>query len=78
MQWNCKRKQSEPFRKLYCRHFHDTLSEFCLNFVLMDRCQLLWLLCSGKVVGYKVEIPIPDPCLLKEGEVLANEVYRGN
>ena len=28
---------------------------------------------SGKVVGYKLEIPIPDPCILKGGEVLANE-----
>ena len=31
-----------------------------------------------KVVGYKVEIPIPDLWTLKEGEVLANEVCRGN
>ena len=32
----------------------------------------------GKVVGYKVEIPIPDLWILKEGEVLANEVCRGS
>ena len=66
LQWNCK-------RKIHCRHFHDILSEFCLNGVSIDRCQLLWLLRSGKVVGYKVEIPIPDPWILKEGEVLTNE-----
>ena len=39
----------------------------------MGICQLLWLLRSGKVVGYKVEISIPNPWILKEGEVLANE-----
>ena len=44
----------------------------------MNTCQLLRLLRSGKVVGYKVEMPIPDPWILKEGEVLANEVYRVN
>ena len=38
----------------------------------MDICQLLWLLRSGKVVGYKSEISIPNPWVLKEGEVLAN------
>ena len=43
----------------------------------MDRCQLL-LLRSGKVVGYKVEIPISDPWILKVGEVLANKGCRGN
>ena len=32
---------------------------------------------SGKVVGYKVEIPIPDPWMLKEEEVLANESCQG-
>ena len=41
--------------KLHRKHFHDILSEFCLNGVSMDRCQLLWLLRSGKAVGYKVE-----------------------
>ena len=41
----------------------------------MDICQLLWLLRSGKVVGYKVQIPIPNPWILKEEEVLANENY---
>ena len=35
--------------------------------------QLLWLLRSGKVVEFKVEIPIPYAWILKEGEVLANE-----
>ena len=59
LQWNYK-------RKIHCRHFHDILSEFCLNGVSMDRCQLLWLLRSGKVVGYKVEIPILDPWILKK------------
>ena len=54
--WNCKREQSEPLRK----HLHDILSEFCLNGVSMNMGQLFWLLSSGKV-GYKVEIPIPDP-----------------
>ena len=44
----------------------------------MDSCQLLWLLRSGKVVGYKVEIPIPDLSILKEEEVLAKEGCRGN
>ena len=44
----------------------------------MDKCQLLWLPRHGKVVGYKVEIPIPDPWILKEGEVLANEDCQGN
>ena len=43
----------------------------------MDRCQLLWMLRSGKVVGYKVEIPTPDPWILKEEEVLANESCQG-
>ena len=78
MQWNCERKQSETLRKLHCRHFGDILSEFCLNGVSMDRCQLLWLLRSGKVVGYKVEIFIPDPWILKEGEILTKEGCRGN
>ena len=73
MQWNCKRNQSELLRKLYCRHFYDILRKFCLNGVLMSICQLLWLLRSRKVVGYKVEISIPNPWILKEGEVLANE-----
>ena len=71
LQWNCKRK-SEPLQKLYCRHFHHILSEFCLNGVSMDRCQLLWLLPSGRVVGHKKEIPISDPWFLKEGEAVAN------
>ena len=35
--------------------------------------QLLWMLRSRKVVGYKVEIPIPNPWILKEGEALVNE-----
>ena len=35
----------------------------------------MWLLHSGKVVGYKVEIP--DPWILKHGEVLANEECQG-
>ena len=34
----------------------------------------IWLLRSGKVVRYKVEIPTPDPWILKEREVLNNEV----
>ena len=78
LQCSFKRNQSEPLRKLYCRNFYDVLCEFCLNAVSMDRCRLLWLLRSGKVVGYKVEIPIPDPWILKEGEVLANESCRVN
>ena len=78
MQWNCKRKQSELPLKLYCRHLHDILSEFCLNGVSMDRRQLFWLLRSLKVVGYKAEIPIPDTWILKWGEVLTNEGCRGN
>ena len=39
----------------------------------MDICQLLWLLRSGKVVEYKVQIPIPKPWILREEEVLAIE-----
>ena len=39
----------------------------------MDIYQLLWLLHSGKVVEYKVQIPIPNPWILKEEEVLANK-----
>ena len=66
------------FWKLYCRHFRDILSEFYLNDVLVDRCQLLWLLRSGRVVGYTVEIPLPDPWILEEGDVLENESCRGN
>ena len=73
-----KRKQSESLRKLYCRHFPDILSEFCFNGVSMENWQLLWLLRSGKIVRYKVEIPLPDPYILKDGEVLANEGCRGN
>ena len=60
-QWNGKRKQSVPLRKLCCRHFHNILIEFCLNGVSVDSFELFWLLCSGKVVVCKVEIPIPDP-----------------
>ena len=37
-------------------------------------CQLLWLLRSGKVLGYKVKISIPNPWILKKEEVLANDV----
>ena len=44
----------------------------------MDKCQLLWLRRYGKVVGYKVEIPIHDSWILKEVEVLAIEDCRGN
>ena len=32
----------------------------------------MWLLRSKKVVGYKVEMAIPDPWILKGGEVLVN------
>ena len=49
------------YENSYCRHFHDILSEFCLNGVFMNGFQLLWLLRSRKVVGYKIDIPIPDP-----------------
>ena len=68
LQWNCKRNQSEPLQKLYCRNSCDIL-----NGVLTGVCQLLWLLRSGKVVGYKVEISISNSWILKDGEVLANE-----
>ena len=34
----------------------------------MDRCQLLWLLHHGKVIGYNIEIPIPDTWILEEKE----------
>ena len=78
LQWNCKRKQTEPLRKLYCGHFQDILNQFCLKGVSIDRCQLLWLLRSGKVVGYKVEIPILNPWILREGKALANVGCRGN
>ena len=73
-----KAKQSEPVRKHNCRHFRDILNEFYLNVVSMERCQLLWLLRSGKVVGYNLEIPVLDPWILKEGEVLENEVTISN
>ena len=69
---------NEPLRKLYCKHFHDILSEFCFNGVSMDKCQLLWLLRSGRVVGYKVQTPIPDSWILEEGEILANECCQSN
>ena len=36
------------------------------------------LLRSGKVVEYKVEIPTPDPWILKEVEILTNEGCQGN
>ena len=39
----------------------------------MGICQLLRVLRSRKVVWYKVEISIPNPWILQEGEVLANE-----
>ena len=32
----------------------------------------MWPLRSKKVVGYKVEMAIPDPWILKGGEVLVN------
>ena len=53
------------------------MSELYLTGVSVDRCQLLWLLSSGKVVQYKAEIPISDLLILKEGEVLANEGCQG-
>ena len=59
------------------QNFHGILSEFCLNGVSMDRCQYLWLLRSGKVVGCEVEIAISDPWILKQGEVLGNEGCQG-
>ena len=65
---NCKRNQSEPLQNVYCGLFYDIL-----NGVLMGIFQLLWLLRSGKVVGYKVEISIPNTWILKDGEVLANK-----
>ena len=71
MQWNYIRK-SKPLRKLCCRHFHDIRSQFCLEGVSMDRCQVLQLLRSGKEVGYKVKIPIPNPWILEEEKALAN------
>ena len=61
MELQKKKKKSKPLQKLYCGHFHNILSECCLNGVSMDRCQLMSLLRSGKVVGYKVDIPIPNP-----------------
>ena len=72
-QWNCKRKQSEPLRKLYPKHFPNSASEFCFNGVFIERRQLLWLLRSGKMVVYKEEIPTPVPWILTEGELLASE-----
>ena len=65
---NYKGNQSEPLQNLYCGLFYDIL-----NGVLMGIFQLLWLLRSGKVVGYKVEMCIPNTWILKGGEVLANE-----
>ena len=56
-----KENKMNYYENSYCRHFHDILSEFCLNGVFMNGFQLLWLLRSGKVVRYKIDIPIPDP-----------------
>ena len=56
-----KENKMNYYENSYCRHFHDILSEFCLNGVFMNGFQLLWLLRSRKVVGYKIDIPIPDP-----------------
>ena len=78
LQWNCKRNQSELLRKLYCRHFYDILKYFCLNGVFMNICQLLCLLRSRKVVGYKVQISISNLWSLKVGEVLPNEGWWNN
>ena len=44
-----------------------------LNGILMNICQMLWLLRSGKVVGFKIAIYISNPWILEEGEVLVNE-----
>ena len=45
LKWNCKRKQRQPLRKLYCRDLDDILSEFCLNGVSSCGCYVLerWL-----------------------------------
>ena len=66
-----------PYHKNKKIH-HHILSEFSLNNVSMDRCWLLSLLRSGKVVGYKTEMPIPAPWILKKGELVANEGRHGN
>ena len=66
---NSTRKQSEPFGKLYCRYFHDILSEFYPNDVSMVRCQILWLLGLSH---------IPKPWILKDREVLTYKGCRGN
>ena len=39
----------------------------------MGICQLLWLLRSRKLVGCKLDLSIPNPWIMKEREVLANE-----
>ena len=42
----------------------------------MDRYHLYWLLRFGEGAAYKVGIPINDPWILKEGEIVGNESYR--
>ena len=61
-------RTATPLGKLYCRYFWNFLSELYLNIVSMDRYQILWLLSSGEVVGYKEEKHIPK--IQKEGEIL--------
>ena len=67
LQWNCKRKQSEPLRKLFCRHFYDILSFD--GYVSALVAVTFWKRCW-------IKINIPDPWILKEEEVLANNHCR--
>ena len=73
-----QKKPKRTITKTLLQTFPRYLSQFCLNGVSTDMHQLLWLLRCGRVVGYKVEIPIPDPWILEEGEVLANGGCRVN
>lgn len=80
LQWKFRTKQSEPLKKLYFRYFLHILSQFYLNGVSMDRCQICWLWKggSGEVVGYKIEIPLPNSWILKKGEVQTNKGCKDN
>ena len=50
LHWKCKRKQSDPLGKPYCRYVYDILSEICLNDASIDMHQIWCLLRTGKVV----------------------------
>ena len=73
-------KTKWTIKKLYFRYFLHILSQFHLNGVSMDRCQICWLWKggSGEVVGYKIEIPLPNSWILKKREVQTNKDCKDN